>query len=314
MTRIAWTLTALVGLGGIAAAEDIDSAVQAGETLTIDGGSHRGVSQDYLVLPSGGELSGQMRFVMADAALGSDPLKFSDLGLLDLAGRWSLLSKLEVSGTVTLLPKQPSYTSEKPWQSVGVGLRSPIGRKAAVSLTGAGGHLLDHTGMWTREALMIEWRKPIAEILDFGITGGIDGISLGDRHQRSALISELAIATSALFREPSGHWGGWVGIAYALPILARGTDPTTGLDVDPQARLDLRVGSVLSITKQWDLYAELAIVDRGDLSNAQTRLPILDGGFDQQQVILGVTRHLESPRERSNRDALQLSLADKGKR
>ncbi len=315
MTHIAWTLTALVGLGGIAAAEETDVVhTRTGETLAIAGGSHRGISQDYLVMPSGGELSGQMRFVMAEAALGSDSLKFSDLGLLDLAGRWSLLRTLEVSGSVTLLPKQPSYTSEKPWQSVGLGLRSPLGHKAAISLTGAGGHLLDHTGSWTREALTIEWRKPIADILDFGITGGIDGITLGDRHRRNALISELAIATSALFREPTGHWGGWVGIAYALPVFARGTDPTTGLAVDPQPRLDLRIGSVLSITPQWDLFAELAIVDRGDLSDPQTRLPILDGGFDQRQVILGVTRHLEAPRRRSNHhgDALQLSRAETG--
>jgi hypothetical protein len=37
-------------------------------------------------------------------------------------------------------------------------------------------------------------------------------------------------------------------------------------------------------------------------SNAQTRLPILDGGFDQHQIILGVTRHLETPAKRPNSD------------
>lgn len=296
---------ALATLGGTAAAEVADDGATAqtmGESITIAGGSHRGISQDYLVMPSGGELSGQIRFVMAEPSLGAEPLRFSDLGLFDLAGRWSLLSKLEVSGSVTLVPKQPSYTDEKPWQSVGVGLRSPLGHKAAIALTGAGGHLLDHTGMWTREALMIEWRKPIERVLDFGITGGVDGVSLGDRGQRSGLITELAVGASALFREPSGHWGGWVGVAYALPVLARGGDPTTGMDLDPQARLGFRIGSVLSIDKRWDLYAEFAVVDRGDLSNAQTRLPILDGGFDQRQVIMGVTRHLESSAKRPNRN------------
>ena len=306
MTRTAWTILALATLGGTAFAEDEDAARTVGESIALTHGSHRGISQDYVVMPSGGELTGQMRFVMSEPSLGTESLRFSDVGLFDISGRWSLFSKLEISGSVTLLPKQPSYTDEKPWQSAGIGLRSPLGKKVAVSLTGAGGHLLNHTGMWTREALMIEWRKPIERVIDFGITGGIDGITIGDRNDRTALISELVVGASALFREPNGHWGGWVGISYALPVLARGGDPTTDLDVDPQARLDFRIGNVLSINKQWDLFAELAIVDRGDMSAPQTRLPILDGGFDQQQIIMGVTRHLEAPRKRSNRDPMQL--------
>lgn len=310
MTRTAWTLLALASLGGTALADEEDGGRSAGaETLALAHGSHRGISQDYLVMPSGGELSAQIRLVMSQPSLGTEPLRLTDLGLFDLSGRWSLVSKLEMSAAVTLLPKQPSYTDEKPWQSVAVGLRSPIGRKAAVSMTGAGGHLLSHTGMWTREALMIEWRKPIAEVLDFGVTGGVDTITLHDDGKRNGLFGEVAIATSALFREPSGHWGGWVGVSYALPVVARGGDPTTGLDLDPQPRLDLRLGNVLSITKEWDLFAEIAIVDRGDMSDPATRLPILDGGFDQQQVMLGVTRHVEGPK-RSHDDALQLSRAE----
>ncbi|MBL9018152.1 MAG: hypothetical protein JNL83_28455 [Myxococcales bacterium] len=312
MTRTAWTLLALAGLGGTALAEQEDGGRTGGvEALALTHGSHRGISQDYLVRPSGGELSAQIRLVMSEPSLGpaTEPLRLTDLGLFDISGRWSLLSKLEVSAAVTLVPKQPSYTDEKPWQSVALGLRSPLGRKVAVSLTGAGGHLLDHTGMWTREALMIEWRKPIAQVLDFGVSGGMDAITLSDKGSRSGLFSEVVVATSALFREPSGHWGGWVGVAYALPVFTRGGDPTTGMDLDPQPRLDLRLGNVLSITKEWDLFAEIAIVDRGDLSNPQTRLPILDGGFDQQQVMLGVTRHIEGPKRR-NRDPLQLSRAE----
>ena len=293
-------------------ADEEDGGRTGGEaSIALDHGSHRGISQDYLVRPSGGELSAQIRLVMSEPSLGqaTEPLRLTDLGLFDLSGRWSLFSKLEVSGAVTLVPKQPSYTDEKPWQSVSFGLRSPLGRKVAVSMTGAGGHLLNHTGMWTREALMIEWRKPIAQVLDFGVTGGVDAFTLSDKGKPGGMFGEVVLATSALFREPSGHWGGWVGVAYALPVLSRGADPTTGMDLDPQPRLDLRLGNVLSITKEWDLFAEIAIVDRGDLSNPQTRLPILDGGFDQQQVMIGVTRHLEGPKPR-NRDALQLSQAE----
>lgn len=67
-----------------------------------------------MVLPSGGELGGEWRFITSDPMLANQPLKFTDLALFDLAGRWSLFSKLEVSGQIAFLPKQPSYTSEKP--------------------------------------------------------------------------------------------------------------------------------------------------------------------------------------------------------
>ncbi len=57
------------------------------------------------------------------------------------------------------------------------------------------------------------------------------------------------------------------------------------------------MGTVLSAVKKWDIYVDLAIVDRGDLANPATRLPILDGGFDQTQVIFEVTRHIEYKRK-----------------
>ena len=59
--------------------------------------------------------------------------------------------------------------------------------------------------------------------------------------------------------------------------------------------------------KNWDLFAEFAIVDRGDMENPATRLPIMDGGFDQQQILLGVTRHFET-RSRDNEDDVAMRL------
>jgi len=312
MANLAWTLGTIAALGGTALADDFDHqpGVDAGVSLAVEThGSNRGVAQDYLVLPSGGELTAAMRFVTSEPSLGGEALRFSDVGLFDLAGRWSLLRRLEISASVTLLPKQPSYTDEKPWQSVGVALRTPLGKHAALAISGGGGHLMAHEGMWTREALTLEWRKPIADVLSFGISGGLDGLALTAPRAKSAFFSEVAVSTSALFREPSGHWGGWVGIGYAVPVTEQGTDPTTGLEVDPQPRLDFRIGSVLSLVPKWDLYAEYAIVDRGDLSNAATRLPILDGGFDQHQIVFGVTRHLEGAKRRPHDDdALQLGM------
>ena len=307
-----WTLAALLGLGGSALADVGEKpGIDAAETINVSAGSYRGVAEDYLVMPSGGELGAQMRFITADSMAGAGPLKFTDLALFGVSGRYSVFRKLELSAQVDLLPKQPSTTDEKPWQSVGAGLRSPLGQHVALALSGAGGHLLAHEGMWTREALTLEWKKPIEqEFLSFDVRAGVDGLGLQAPNTRdSAFLTEVGVATSALFRIPDGKWGAWGGISYAVPVQHRGNDPTTGLAIDPQPRLDFHAGTVLSLVKEWDLYADFAVIDRGDASRPGTRLPILDGGFDQKQIVFGVIRHIEGPHHDSggSDDPMQLS-------
>ena len=302
MRQLAWTLVALGSLGGVAAADSGggESAKMATEAVGVER-SHRGVAQDYLVLPSGGELTAQMRFVTADSMLQGQELEFSDLGLFGISGRWSLFTKLELAASVELLPKQPSFTDEKPWQSVGFALRSPLGRHTAIAVGGGGGHLMNHQGMWMGESLSLEFKKPIHEdFLDFDIQGGVNGLGLSspDTTQSTAFLTELSLRTTALFHEPHGHWGAWIGIGYAVPVQYRGKDPTTETWIEPQPRLGFSAGTVLSAVKQWDIYIDFAIVDRGDRANPATQLPILDGGFDQQQVIFGVTRHIDGGKRR----------------
>lgn len=296
------TLAALASLGDLAAADDVQPAVLDVNTTGLELGSRRGVAQEYLVLPSGGELTGQMRFMTAEPVFSDEPVRFSDLAMFELAGRWSLLPRLEVSAQVDLLAKQPSYTDEKPWQSVSGGLRTPLGARAALAINGAGGHLIDHAGMWLQQSLAVQWKKPIARVFTFHLSGGVDAVELRAPGRSSAVLGEAAIGAQTQFHI-EGMWGGWVGLGYAIPVVSRGDDPTTGLALDPQPRLDLRIGTVMSLVKEWDLFVEYAHVDRGDLVDPATRLPILNGGFDQQQLVLGVTRHLEGAR-RSERDAM----------
>jgi hypothetical protein len=297
MRQLAWTLAGIASLGSVAEAETGPprSADVATEAVAVSS-SHRGVAQDYLVLPSGGELTAQMRFVTADAMLDGQELKFTDLGLFGLSGRWSLFTKLEVAASVELLPKQPSFTEEKPWQSVGFALRSPLGRHIAIAVSGGGGHLMNHQGMWTGEALTLEWKKPVHEdFLAFDVQASVNGLGLAspDTSQSTAFLTEVGLRTTALFHEPKGHVGAWLGIGYSVPVQYSGEDPITEVAIDPQPRLSLHMGTVLSLVKKWDIYFDFAIVDRGDRANPATQLPILDGGFDQKQIIFGVTRHIE---------------------
>lgn len=287
----------LLALGGVttAAADTIAPGApdMAAETVSI-GRSHRGASQDYLVMPRGGELSSQMRFVTADRMLGGDKLKFTDLALFGLSARYSLFSRLELGASVDLLPKQPSSTDEKPWQSVGFSARSPLGKRVAIQLSGGGGHLMNHRGKWTTQALTVEWKKPIHEILAFDVQGGLSGLGLdAPNTSSSAFITEVSVHTTAMLRDPRGNLGAWLGIGYAVPVQASGRDPTTDMTIDPQPRLNFHTGAVLSIAKKWDLYIDVAVLDRGDAAQPATQLPILSGGFDQTQIIFGITRHFE---------------------
>lgn len=262
-------------------------------TQDVELRSNRGVAEDYLVMPRGGELTAQMRFLTADALPGAERLEFTDLALFGVSARYSVLSRLELGADVELLPKQPSATDEKPWQSVGVSVRSPLNRRVALQLSGGGGHLMSHSGKWTQEALAIEWKKPIHEdFLSFDVQGSIAGLGLdAPGTSDSAFLTEVAVQTTALFREPHGHWGAWLGVGYAVPVQSSGKDPTTGVAIDPQPRLSFHTGTVLSLVRAWDLYIDVAVVDRGDMTAPATRLPILDGGFDQKQIVFGVTRH-----------------------
>jgi hypothetical protein len=282
-------LLALTTLGGIAHASP--PSPEADVIMVSASSSHRGVADDYLVLPEGGELTGQMRFVTAEPSLGGKALSFSDLALFGLSTRWSLGRHVELSGGVELLPKQPSYTSESTWQGAGAGLKVMIGTRSAIALGADLGPLLDHDGRFYRASASVEHRVPIHDFLTFDLRGGADTVSVLDPSRR-AMVAEAAGEARALFHSDRGEWGGWVGLGYAVPFAHSGEDPTTQMSVDPRPRLDFHIGSVLALVQEWDLFVDYAVIDRGDLSNPATRLPILDGGFDQRQIVFGVTRHV----------------------
>ena len=300
-SKLPGTLLVVAALGGLAHAEvDVAPSPLTSAASIETSGSARGVSQDYMVMPSGGELTGSMRFITSQKVSGfgnDEALRFSDLALFTVGGRYSLLTKLELSAAASFLAKQPSATDERPWQSIALGIRSPLGKRVALAINGSGGHLIDHQGQWFAQSIALQWRKPLEKLVQFEVSGGLEGLGLDAKGSPSAFITELAVNGSALFREPRGHWGSWIGIGYAIPVNVHGTDPTTNREVDPQPRLDFRIGTVISLNR-WDLFAEFAVVDRGDLSNPATRLPVIEGGFDQRQLLFGVTRHLESTKMR----------------
>jgi hypothetical protein len=288
-------LVALTTLGGIASADPEVPSDDVALAGTSSQPSHRGVAQDYLVAPAGtAELTADMKFIVADTSLGDQPIRFSDIGLFELGGRYSVMGHLDVALGAGFLAKQPSFTDEAAWQSASAAARFALGRHVAIAADGSLGELLGRDGRWERGSAGVEYRKVIdPEWLSFDLQAGADAIDVSPSDRAGAHVLELGGKASAQFREPTGHWGAWIGLAYAVPVASTGDDPVSGMALDPQPRLDFHLGTVLAIVPHWDLFVDFAVVDRGDLSNPATQLPILDGGFDQRQVLFGVTRHFD---------------------
>lgn len=306
MNKLPWTIVAALSLGTTARADEFAKPASAESDMITVGtsSSYRDTAEDRSIARDGGELTGEMKFIMADAMLGGEPLKFTDLALFDVAGRWSLYDHIELAATVSFLPKQPSYTDESAWQSAGGSLRIPIGRRGALEVYGGGGHLIAHQGGWTHEGADLEYRKKIDKWLNFDMKGGADVISLSSQTQaRPAWITEVGGSLTLQIHDPwSKMFGGWMGVSYMVPVAHAGIDPTTKLGLDPQNRLDFHIGAVVAVNEDWDLFADYAVIDRGDLANPQTRLPILDGGFDQTQILFGITRHIAPPKRADGPD------------
>ena len=83
----------------------------------------------------------------------------------------------------------------------------------------------------------------------------------------------------------------WLGVDYALPVASGPDRPsrTSARFMDPNVGLGLQVGGVMTPRRSnWDLFVIYSFLDRGDRDRPETTLPILDGGFDQRQLSIGV--------------------------
>ncbi len=290
---------------------------RAMQTMDVEGGGYgRAVAEDYQVLGTGQELSMQLRFITADKSLGNRALKFSDLALFDIGANISLSRKLAFNAIVSTLPKQPSFTDARIFQGASLGLRGQVRPRYALGLNVAAGPLLGVAGVWTTSTLFVKHKRRLSEFTAFDLSGGLDNTMLSPSNRKGGLVLEVSGHASVLVNIPNGIWGGWVGVGYALPVFSRGNtvdglatsiDPTAmaaSMKLDPQPRLDFTIGSGVRISETWDAFVSFSVVDRGDVARAQTLLPLIDGGFDQRQIVLGLSRRLDfkfGNKGRSNR-------------
>jgi hypothetical protein len=254
---------------------------------------------DEFLLPSGElEAGGEVVFVTSDERGAQRGLDLTDVGLLRLRARRSIGEWVELFVGTELLVKQPEAWDEPIWQSVLGGLLVPFGHRLAMSLQGAGGELFQEQGLWWQVQSSLLAKPVIDRWARFELGFGHSILKFDiDRDPRPFWLEELVAHAETQLGEQ--EFAAWLGIDYSLP-LASGPDASSRTEtrfLDPNVGLGLHIGGVISPRKSsWDLFVVYSVVDRGDLERPSTTLPILDGGFDQRQLAIGVQHRFGTKR------------------
>lgn len=278
----------------------VPSQTSRTEPVAVAGGrlgTARGKVEKKLVSPTHWEVGASLNFLTSgEPSLGGEPLAFTDVALLRLHGLVSVAGKVEIFGGVDVLPKQPSYTNELAWQGALLGARTSLGDSFAVWVRSQGGPQLSRAGYWFSGDLAVQYKLALEEILFFES-------SLGWAHtqllydidvERVFFIEEVFGQVGIALRDSKkGQFGIWLNFDYFVPVLsgpdANKPDPLGGA-LDPQPRINMHLGGLIGLSQSVDLFVEYSILDRGDLENGMTTLPILNTGFDQRQILFGFMR------------------------
>ncbi|WP_438024139.1 hypothetical protein [Sorangium sp. So ce233] len=288
----------------------IESPTLAYEAIGgFDSSSVRASSANSLLLPSGGlEVGGEMTLVTSELSLrrvpGDEGLAFTDVGFLSLNGRYSF-GPVELAAAMALLVKQPSTTDELVPQNGSLTGRVALGDGQAVTLRLAGGPLLEDRGLWEGAELLLAAKRAVHSTLVFqgALGGAFTHLSLAEDTVEPFWLGEIVVDAETILRTPSRMFSVWVGADLRFPV-AHNPDidePDPSGFLAPTTRLNVHVGAAYSYVEDWDLYVRLAVLDRGDKAEPWTTLPILDGGFDQQQFTLGVLHRWDLARPKDRR-------------
>lgn len=279
----------------LAAAEsDVEPTVGTHEETsdvirTIGSYDHRSYASDWLVAPPGWNLGGEMRFITADRALSGERINMTDMAILRLRTRWTATKRIELSGTVDMLAKQLDTTDEPIPQGGSLAAKIATSRTVAIGTSVSGGPILGGGGYWGSAGTGAVHRSHIERFIAFQVGGGALATAVEQDRMERRWQADAVLSSELVFHTPRGEWAMWGGVEMAFPIVHADT-------IDPSSRLDVTLGTVFAAVRDWDLYAEFTIRDRGNTTMPETVLPIADGGFDQKQIVVGITRRFTPAR------------------
>lgn len=304
--RVIVALVALACGAGAAAAQPTAPATPGVElAVETSGASVRSYDEDWLVNPLNElELGAMLRFLMApESSLTDDDdgeLRFTDVGIFRAAARYSFGRRFEIAAGADLLAKQPSFLDEPIFQGADGALRFSLAPKWALWLRGAGGPLLADEGAWGEAATGAQARTSIDETIHFQASLGGATTRLFAGEDGHPWFVEAVAHGETVLRSPRGEVAGWLGVDYRVPVVEE--DDGTGLD--PTVRLNFQLGVMLGYVGKWDLFSAVTWVDRGDVEDPSSTLPILDGGFDQVHLLFGANRRWDLSTAQDRQDLI----------
>jgi hypothetical protein len=261
----------------------------ASEVLTIGGGTDpRSYAADWLVAPPGWNFGGEMRFLTAESAPTGERIKLTDMALLRLRTRWTLGRRIELAASADVLAKQLDTTHEPLLQGGSLSAKLATSRTVALAAGVSGGPALG-SGWWGDAAVGVVNRSRIEDFISFQVGAGGAATVVDPRAAARMWQADVTGSAELTFHTPRGEWALWFGTELAFPVVHADT-------IDPSTRLDLTIGTVFSAVRDWDIYTELTFRDRGTTKLPGTVLPIIDGGFDQRQFVVGLTRRFARAR------------------
>ncbi len=269
-----------------------DSYRLEGMAMTIGGsmGSARSAASSWLILPKGWEASGELRFLTSDAPPGGEPTRMTDVVVSRATMRKSFKGRVELTAGIDVLPKQSSQTDELILQGADLNARIGFATKYAAYVGLGGGPLTADTGWYATTGAGIQRRAIVHDTLSFqlGLGGSMTSMAFDEGSASSAWLGEVVVRGQTLFRG-EGMFGVYLGADFGFPVVHGGTLMSGGFD--PEPRVDVGIGAVYSVVEDWDVYLDASIIDRGELGDPDTQLPILQGGSDQTVFTFGITRH-----------------------
>jgi hypothetical protein len=247
----------------------------------------------------GQEVGASLDFVTRDGAMGQPAYKFTDIVLFRVHSLVAIGRSTEVFTGIDLLPKQPSFTNESKWQTALLGVRYTMNKHYAAYVRAQGGPGIARDGLWVAGEAAVQARMHLAErVLFWESALGAEYTRLFPDDETKIWQTELLAQTGIAIREKHGFFATWLNFGFHFPLVGRPTnpDPRTMREIDPQTRVGVSLGALVGVTRGLDFFLELSILDRGDLANPATTLPILEGGFDQRRIVFGFNRRFGSRR------------------
>jgi hypothetical protein len=298
VAAFAWVVSAALPA---AAQEIVLTGPLAGAPTAGKSDSVRSKTDARIVMPTGYlEVAGEVALVVSERSPYAESLGFTDLALLRLNVRRSFADWIELYAGGSLLPKQPTSTHAPLFQGAHLGAQAEYAPGLGATLGASAGPLFGADGVYYRCGPGLTWKPTADNYLRFvvGVGNAWTFLEYAQATQPAFFLGE--IVTHAQTQIGDRNASMWVGFDYAVPF-ASSPDPATPDPgrgyLDPQVRLNLEVGGALSLrSDSWNVYATYAFVDRGESDKPETTLPILDGGFDQQQIAVGVVYRFDPKR------------------